>query len=215
MLDQTVPLPDQTVPPARYAPAIPFPPYSYVPGHELPHPINDPAGHLYAGRDSPHEPPITSSQFSALPTQPASRRRALAATLAANARWLYALDLFNAGFYWEAHEVWEGFWHALGRTTPEAQSVQGLIHLTAACVKIREGKAAGVRSHTQRARELMAQVEAANDGGERGESSACLGIVPDSLAAVFTELDNYKPECWHTSRFPAVKVLVAGLQQGS
>lgn len=208
-------MPDQTAPPARYAPAIPLPPSSYVPGHDLPHPVNDPAGHLYAGRDSAHEPPITSAQLSALPTDPASRRRALAATLAAHPRWLYALDLFNAGFYWEAHEAWENFWHALGRTTPEARFVQGLIHLTAACVKIREGRAAGVNSHTRRARALMAEVEAANDGGEASASSASLGIVPESLAAVFAELENYKPECWHTSRFPVVKVLVAGLQPGS
>jgi len=82
---------------------------------------------------------------------------------------------FNAGFYWEAHEAWESFWHALGRTTPEARCVQGLIHLTAACVKIREGKAAGVKSHTQRARELMAKVEATNDGGDGSASSASLG----------------------------------------
>ena len=203
---------DQIVPPARYAPAIPFPPYSYVPGHDLPHPLNDPAGHLYAGRDSAHAPPITSAEFFALPTDPASRRRALATTLAANLRWLYALDLFNAGFHWEAHEVWEGFWHALGRATPAAQGVQGLIHLTAACVKVREGKAAGVRSHTQRARDRLAQGEAANDGSEGGEGSGCLGIASESLAAVVTELENYQPECWHTARFPVVKVLVAGLQ---
>ena len=207
-------MPDQTPPPARYAPAITLPPYSYVPGHERPHPVNDPHGHLYALHDSAHEPPLTSMQLSALPTDPASRCRALAAMLTANHRWLYALDLFNAGFYWEAHEAWESFWHALGRTTPEARCVQGLIHLTAACVKIREGKRAGVKSHTQRARELMANVEATIDGGDWAASSASLGITPESLAAVSAELENYRPECWHTSRFPVVKVLVAGLRPG-
>lgn len=207
-------MPDQTPPQARYAPAIPLPPYSYVPGHELPHPVNHPRGHLYALRDSAHEPPLTSMQLSALPTDPESRRRALAAMLTANPRWLYAVDLFNAGFYWEAHEAWESFWHALGRTTPEARCVQGLIHLTAACVKIREGKRAGVTSHTQKARELMAMVEATNDGDDGSASSASLGITPESLAAVSAELENYKPECWHTSRFPVVKVLVAGLRPG-
>lgn len=113
-----------------YAPAIPLPPYSYVPGHDLPHPVNDPAGHLYAVPEQAHE----------LPTD--------AAMLAGNTQWLYALDLFNGGFYWEAHETWEGFWHAFGRTSPEAKFVQGLIHLAAAAVKIREGKPAGVARHT-------------------------------------------------------------------
>ena len=144
-------MPDQTPPQARYAPDIQLPPYSYVPGHELPHPVNDPNGHLYAGRDSAHEPPLTPMQLSALPTDSLSRHHALAAMLTANPRWLFALELFNADFYWEAHEAWESFWHALGRTTPEARCVQGLIHLTAACVKIREGKRAGVKSHTKKA----------------------------------------------------------------
>jgi hypothetical protein len=102
---------------------------------------------LFASRDSAHEPTITSSQLSALPTDPTCRRRALAALIADNSRWLYALDLFNSGFYWEAHEAWECFWNAFGRTTPEAQFVQGLIHLAAACVKVREGKPAGVSRH--------------------------------------------------------------------
>ena len=208
-------MPDHTVPQSRYAPAISLPPYSYVAGHELPHPVNDPAGHLYATRGSVHEPPITSAQLSALPTDPASRRCALAAMLTANPWWRYALDLFNTGFYWEAHEAWEGFWQSLGRTTPEARFAQGLIHLTAACVKIREGKAAGVRSHTRRARELMAIAEANPDGGEGRASSASLGITPEGLAAVFAELEIYRPECWHTSRFPVVKVLVAELRLGS
>ena len=204
----------------RYAPASLLPPYSYVPGHGLPHPVNDPAGHLYAARDSghAHEPLIAEAVFEALPaeTDKEPRRRALAALFARNHQWLFALDLFNSGFYWEAHEAWEAFWHALGRTTSEARFIQGLIHGAAACVKIREGKPAGVERHTRRARELIGEAAAAEGSGrESGSresgSSATLGIAPESLAAVLRELENYRPECWHTSRFPVVKVLVAGL----
>jgi predicted metal-dependent hydrolase len=167
--------------------------------------VNDPGGHLYAARDSAHELPITPAQLSTPPDDPTSRRRALAATLARNARWLYALDLFNAGFYWEAHEAWESFWNAFGRTTPEAQFVQGLIHLAAACVKIREGKPAGVSRHTKRARELLGELKAANPGGT-------LGLAPDSLSAVVKELEKYTPACWHTSETPAVRVLAGNLR---
>lgn len=204
-------------PPLRYAPNLQLPPYAYVPGHDLPHPVTNPAGHLYAAANTGHHhgPPISSATLAALPTAPTDFRRALVALLAKNTDWLYALDLFNAGFYWEAHEAWEGFWHALGRTTPAAKFVQGLIHLAAACVKIREGKPAGVKSHTQRARELIGEIRAANDGGTGAGYSHCLGIAPESLAAVFAELETYKPECWHTARFPAVKVLVAGLRVAS
>ena len=189
----------------RYAPAITLPPYSYVPGHDLPHPVNNPAGHLDAVRDSAHEPPISAAALADLPTVLHSRRRALAAALADNSRWLYALDLYNAGFYWEAHEVWESFWNALGRTTSEALFVQGLIHLAAAAVKIREGKPAGVVRHSQRARELLGDLGAADVGGT-------LGLAPESISAVVTELDNFTPACWHTSRTPAVRVLAENLR---
>ena len=147
--------------PPRDAPDIPLPPYSYVPGHDHPHPVTDPRGHL-----------------------------------------------FNEGYAWEAHEAWEHFWHALGRTTPEARFVQGLIHLAAACVKIREGKPAGVATHTKRARELLGVEEAAGVG-ESGVGT--LGLDPASVSAVLVELERYRPECWQTSRCPVVKVLSAGL----
>jgi len=193
------------MPEPRYAPAITLPPYSYVPGHDLPHPVNNPAGHLYAARDPAHEPPIAAVVLADLPTVLHSRRRALAATLADNSRWLYALDLYNAGFYWEAHEVWESFWNALGRTTPEALFVQGLIHLAAAAVKIREGKPTGVARHSQRARELLGDLGAADVGGT-------LGLAQESISAVVTELEHFTPACWHTSRTPVVRVLAESLR---
>jgi uncharacterized protein len=192
----------------RYAPAITLPPYSYVPGHDLPHPVNNPAGHLYAVRNSAHELPIAATVLADLPTILHSRRRALVATLTDNSRWLYALDLFNAGFYWEAHEVWESFWNALGRTTSEAQFVQGLIHLAAAAVKIREGKPTGVARHSQRARELLGDLGAADVGGT-------LGLAPESISAVVTELEHFTPACWHTSRTPVVRVLAENLRLAS
>ena len=132
-------------------------------------------------------------------------------------RWLHALDLFNEGFSWEAHEAWEQFWHALGRTTAEARLVQGLIHLAAAAVKVREGKPAGVTKHTQRARELLggsgaASVGGAGDGRDFDVAATALGLDTASLGAVIAELEAYQPECWHASRFPVVKVLAEGLR---
>jgi uncharacterized protein len=209
--------------PPRYTPANLLPPYSYVPGHNLPHPVNNPSGHSYSVvHDQPRGALNTPTPFGHLPTDPASRRRVLAATLAANPLWLYALDLFNGGWYWEAHESWEGFWNTLGRTTLEARFVQGLIHLAATAVKIREGKPNGVARHTQRSRELLGGSRAAPVGNALAEVSsghgespdyaaATPGLAPDSLAAVVAELDAYKPECRHTSRAPVVRVLASEL----
>lgn len=68
---------------------------------------------------------------------------------------LYAVDLFNHGYYWEAHEAWEGLWKTHGRLGPQARFYQGLIKLAAAAVKAREGRPIGVRRHCQRATELF------------------------------------------------------------
>jgi len=187
----------------RYAPGQPLPAYAYVPGHGLPHPVNDPSGHLYG-------------------TQHAEEVFPSAAHFAASPAWLYAIDLFNGGYAWEAHEAWEAFWNALGRTTPEARCVQGLIHLAAAAVKIREGKPEGVSRHTRRACELLGGLKPACFGGEKKtvnepdcndkpELRAVLGLSEESLAAVVTELANYTPACWHTSRCPVVRVVASEL----
>jgi predicted metal-dependent hydrolase len=66
------------------------------------------------------------------------------------------VELFNAGYYWEAHEVWEAVWHACGRHGPTADVLKALIKLAAAGVKVREGQEHGVRTHAGRAAGLFA-----------------------------------------------------------
>lgn len=129
--------------PARLLPEKPFPPYSYVPGMH-PHPRSDKRGHSY-GRD---EPPLTT---------------AVLGDPAASEPFRYGLDLFNHGYYWEAHEAWEALWLAARReqaTQPLAHLVKALIKLAAAGVKLREGNAAGAQRHARRARELTEQAGA-------------------------------------------------------
>jgi predicted metal-dependent hydrolase len=70
------------------------------------------------------------------------------------------LDLFHAGYYWEAHEVWEGLWQAHGRRGSVADLLKGLIKLAAAGVKCREGLPQGVRTHARRAADLFDAVRA-------------------------------------------------------
>ncbi len=113
----------------------PFPPYTYVPGR-APHPVTDPRGHLF-GR--PHDP--------AAPLDPQHPHGCRA--------YLHGIDLFNAGYYWEAHEAWEAVWHVAGRTGPVGDFLKGLIKLAAAGVKAYEGRSDGVRRHARRAAELL------------------------------------------------------------
>lgn len=51
------------------------------------------------------------------------------------------VDLFHRGFWWEAHEVWEGLWRRAAGD--EAELLQGLIQIAAACYHRAVGKPAG------------------------------------------------------------------------
>lgn len=63
--------------------------------------------------------------------------------------------LFNAGYYWEAHEVWESLWHAERRQGPVADLLKAIIKLAAAGVKVREKQPHGVAVHALRAAVLI------------------------------------------------------------
>ncbi|RUZ71394.1 DUF309 domain-containing protein [Mesorhizobium sp. M7A.F.Ca.US.006.01.1.1] len=71
-------------------------------------------------------------------------------------RW--GIDLFNHGYYWEAHEAWEPLWHAAKRSAQHRLFFKGLILLAAAGVKIREGKRVAAARHATRAAALFRQV---------------------------------------------------------
>jgi hypothetical protein len=91
----------------------PLPPYRHEPG-KTPHPERDPEGHLYGSDDA----------------------------AAGDDDYFYAVDLFNAGYYWEAHVYWERLWKE--SPAPDAMEfLQGLIQLSAALVKRRAGSREG------------------------------------------------------------------------
>jgi len=115
-----------------------MPPYGYVPGR-APHPVSDPAGHSY-GIAPERPPPLDPARWHDSPL------------------YRFGIDLFNHGYYWEAHEAWEALWHAAGRRGPVADFLKALIQLAAAGVKVRQGQPEGTRTHTARARELLAGV---------------------------------------------------------
>jgi hypothetical protein len=77
------------MPRPRLLPEKSFPTYVYLPGKH-PHPVRDPGGHSYRNE------PVTVAVEAALGSDVF--------------RW--GIDLFNHGYYWEAHEAWEPLWHA-------------------------------------------------------------------------------------------------------
>ena len=74
----------------------------------------------------------------------------------------YGADLYNAGFFWEAHEVWEPVWMAMPPNSRERIACQALIQAANACLKLRFG---GVRAFSRLAREVARHAEEVKASG--------------------------------------------------
>ena len=96
-----------------------FPSYRFIPG-KSPHPTRDPDGHSYK------KPLEQLASFENNQWQ------------SCNA-YLYGIDLFNYGYWWEAHEALEVVWVAAGRQTKTGLFIQGLIQISAAHLKKFQG----------------------------------------------------------------------------
>lgn len=78
---------------------------------------------------------------------------------------LRGIDLYHAGYLWEAHEQWESVWRA--SDDPERRHfLQGLVQIAASILKARCGNPRGAAKLARRAREHLTHVE-----GER-----CMGL---------------------------------------
>jgi len=106
---------------------LPFPPYRFVPGKH-PHPTAHPQGHSYLapGESEPRAPFVPPEQWYA------------------SEAYLFGCDLYNHGYWWEAHEAWEGLWRSVPRGTLQRHFLQGLIQLSACHLKRLLGHAEGV-----------------------------------------------------------------------
>lgn len=120
-----------------------MPPYAFVPGGPWPHPVSSPQGHSF-GRRPAASAPIRDDAWER------------------SDEYLSGVALFNAGYYWEAHEAWESLWHAHGRKGPIADVLKGLIKLAAAGLKVRQHQTHGIITHARRASEAF---QSARDAG--------------------------------------------------
>jgi uncharacterized protein len=92
-----------------------FPSSRFLPGRS-PHPRRNPQGHSY-GQAAPDPVPLLPDQWRQMDD------------------YLYAVDLYNFAYWWECHELLEGFWHAAGRKTEQGNFFRALIQLAAANLK--------------------------------------------------------------------------------
>lgn len=106
-------------------PAVPryttrgFPKYRYLPT-VTPHPGIHPEGHSYGKKE-------TALDFMA----PQDWKQ--------NESYLYGVDLFNYGYWWEAHEAWENVWLTTQKMDLYGQFLQSLIQFSAALLKLYSG----------------------------------------------------------------------------
>lgn len=126
---------------ARLLPNAELPAYTYVPGTETPHPVRDPQGHSH-GRKGRNAKQLTPE------------------TWAENRNYLLAIDLFNFGFYWEAHDEFDRLHRASDPETLTGRFLKGLVKMAAAGMKVREHSIHGVRRHAASAGEVFADVAA-------------------------------------------------------
>ena len=142
-----------------YSKITTFPPYRFVPGR-APHPVRDPAGHSFGVRQ---QGPVE-------PMNPADWGR--------NEDYLHGVDLFNRGYFWEAHEAWEPLWVALPPESPPAEFLQGLINLSASLLKIRMGECASAVKLWNSAARLLKPFE----------DTVCAGI---DISRLMTDFDGF------------------------
>ena len=156
----------------------PLPPYTHIPG-VTPHPIRDPAGHSY-------QPPRSLAEIL---ESSRNESRVTLENLDREPEFSEAVTLFNAGYYWEAHEAWESLWHRAGRSGPTADFVKGLIKLAAAGVKLREHNPDGVERHARRAGELFESVKSEYSG----EMGTTLVVALPRLIALAERIEHQPP----------------------
>ena len=144
--------------PPRYQPSRALPAYAYVPGRN-PRPVATPAPSY-----SPEE------------------------RWTDNAEYLWGVDLYNASYFWEAHEAWEGLWRAAaGRDEAQRRFLQGLIQCAAACLKAAAGDAPACRRLAVRALARLDEVH-----GEHG-SGFVMGLDVGRFAADFRRFVDASP----------------------
>lgn len=149
----------------RLVPARPFPAYAYLPGR-FPHPVRHPLGHSYQAEPEAAPGP---DEFA------------------------WGVDLFNHGYYWEAHEAWEALWQAAKADPQRRLFYKGLILLAACGVKIREGKPQPARRHGVRAAATLRRISprpAASLEADLGMPVSALADLADATSGLPTDREG-------------------------
>lgn len=147
-----------------------LPEYRHLP-FQNPHPFLDEDGHSYGEKLSPPD------SFSTEDWQHCED-------------YLYSIDLFNHGFWWEAHERLKYMSMAAGRESETGQFVQGLIQIAAALLK-----------HFMQEDEGAATLAELGIGNLQGVADVYLGI--DVAILIVQMQDCFKTE---EEKYPCIRL---------
>lgn len=93
-------------------------------------------------------------------------------------QFLFGIDLFNAGYWWECHEVMEGLWLVAGRGSPAGHTLQAVILCAAAHLKVVKENYRGARLLFENAEKHVGRAEGKDLGldliGMLAETGACV-----------------------------------------
>ncbi|PID81709.1 hypothetical protein CSA17_06940 [bacterium DOLJORAL78_65_58] len=159
--------------PPRRLTDLPLPSYRHIPG-ETPHPTRSAEGHSY-------NPGGAQPDLPGLPDLPDLNR---SAPLACE-EFLYGVDLFNGGYWWECHEALEGLWRVAGRGSPAGHVLQAVIMCAVAHLKIIKGNTVGARRLFHNAERHVFEAEKMDLGLD------LIGMLAETGAFVFQ--DSEKP----------------------
>ena len=127
------PIPPPSAPPLRRVEDRDLPPYRFVPGLN-PHPFRHPDGHMFTDGSSPGE-----------------NERDETTDWRHDTQYLYAADLFDHRYFWEAHEQWEVLWRFASPGGDTRAALQSLIQIAAAMLQHHMGSAKSARTLLGRA----------------------------------------------------------------
>ena len=94
----------------------------------------------------------------------------------------YGLALHDAGFFWEAHEVWEAVWKAAPKNGCDRLVLRALIQLANAKLKLRMSRARAAARLVEEAQAELAEA------GRRGCAAETRGLAAASLEDLMTNV---------------------------
>ncbi|MEZ5854425.1 MAG: DUF309 domain-containing protein [Hyphomicrobiaceae bacterium] len=87
---------------------------------------------------------------------------------------LAGVALYELGYFWEAHEVWEPQWMRCRPNSRERSALAGLIQLANACLKIRMGRLPASRRVLTSAQQHWAEARSGSDAPVLGIDASAM-----------------------------------------